>query len=104
MISHDQLFDGIAESRDPASVDIHYVYVENPDITCRELIRASGGRTVPMVIGFYVACANLPSDAELAPGQRPWCRIYRHEDTPQWILKHEREHCFGWKDAWLFSL
>jgi hypothetical protein len=104
MISQNQLFDGIAQPRPPESVDIELVYVENPDIKCREIIRASGGRPVPMIVGFYLACANLPSDAELSAGQRPWCRIYLHEDTPQWTVEHEREHCYGWRDVGLFSL
>lgn len=102
-ITTHELYDGIAAERQLDGMEIIIERVPNPDLRCRELIRAAGGTPIPWGLGFYGACANLPFDAQLAPGQRPWCRIVIWEDEPEdsRTLRHELEHCQGYRDAFI---
>lgn len=43
----------------------------------------------------YHACAVVPKDHELKPGQRPWCIVAVPRDNAE-LLEHELRHCEGW--------
>lgn len=100
-ITPHELYEGIAAERTLDGMDIIIERVQNPDMRCREIIRVAGGTPIHWAIGLYAACANLPYDAQLAPGQRPWCRIVVWEDEPEdsSTLRHELEHCKGYRDT-----
>ena len=94
-----QLIDGIAEPRSREEIDITVYEVP---ITawgkCLELV----GRVEPvkaalsvLMLAPYHACAIIPRDADLKPGQRPWCLVAVPEGDPE-TLEHELRHCEGW--------
>ncbi len=94
-----RLIDGIAEPRDRNDMDI--TLYEHPVTAwgkCLELAAArSPVSAVFSVITLspYLACAVVPKDHELKPGQRPWCIVAVPEDAPE-LLEHELRHCEGW--------
>ncbi len=94
-----RLIDGIAEPRDRNDMDI--TLYEHPVTAwgkCLELAAArSPVSAVFSVITLspYLACAVVPKDHELKPGQRPWCIVAVPEGAPK-MLEHELRHCEGW--------
>lgn len=96
-----ELYEGISAPRDLADIDLVIERVPDPDLRCRDLFRASGGRALPWGFAFYAGCANLPFDREIPEGRRPWCRVVIWDGEPanSRILRHELEHCQGYRDA-----
>ena len=96
---HARLIDGIAEPRDRADMDIElHVHPVTAWGKCLELAAArSPVSAVFSVLSLspYLACAVVPKDHELRPGQRPWCIVAVPEDAPE-LLEHELRHCEGW--------
>lgn len=94
-----QLFDGIAAPRDRGSIDItiHRVPVTAWPKCVEIMAERAPWMAAASVVTLSVvhACARVPRDKSLAPGQRPWCVIA----VPAWddvALEHELRHCEGW--------
>jgi hypothetical protein len=100
-ITTHQLYDGIAAPRDLDEIDIYVMRVPNPDLVCRDMIRRSGASPMPWGLTFYPACSNLPFDHEIPEGERPWCTIviWEQERENSWLVRHELEHCQGYRDV-----
>ena len=94
-----RLVPGIAEPRSRAEMDIRvHTYGVTAWGKCLEL--AAGRSPVSAVFSVltlspYHACAVVPRDHELRPGQRPWCIVAVPEGDPD-LLEHELRHCEGW--------
>lgn len=90
---------GIKEPRDRNKMDITiYKYPITAWGKCLEL--ASSRAPVSAILSVvtlspFNACAIVPKDHELDPGERPWCIVAVPEDDEE-LLEHELRHCEGW--------
>ena len=94
-----RLIDGIAEPRDRNNMDI--TYHKSSTIAWGKCLELASARSPVsalfsvLTLSPYPACAVVPKDHELKPGQRPWCIVA----VPEWseeLLEHELRHCEGW--------
>ena len=96
---HARLIPGIATPRDRAEMDIVvHEYALTAWGKCLEL--AASRSPVSAVFSVvtlspYHACAVVPKDHELRPGQRPWCIVAVPRGDAE-LLEHELRHCEGW--------
>ncbi len=94
-----RLISGIATPRDRTKMDIElHEYSVTAWGKCLEL--AASRSPVSAVFSVvtlspYHACAVVPKDHELKPGQRPWCIVAVPRDNAE-LLEHELRHCEGW--------
>ena len=90
---------GIKEPRDRNKMDITiYRYPITAWGKCLEL--ASSRAPVSAILSVvtlspFNACAIVPKDHELDPGERPWCIVAVPEGDEE-LLEHELRHCEGW--------
>ena len=90
---------GIKEPRDRNKMDITiYKYPITAWGKCLEL--ASSRAPVSAILSVvtlspFNACAIVPKDHELDPGERPWCIVAVPEGDEE-LLEHELRHCEGW--------
>ncbi len=96
---HARLIPGIAEPRNRNDMDIElHEYALTAWGKCLEL--AAGRSPISAVFSVvtlspYHACAVVPKDHELRPGQRPWCIVAVPRGNAE-LLEHELRHCEGW--------
>jgi hypothetical protein len=82
---------------------------DNIDITIHEVPILAWGKCLGIVakaspmmavisvltLSPMLGCARVARDADLAPGQKPWCVIAVPEGDAE-TLEHELRHCEGW--------
>lgn len=94
-----RLIAGIKTPRDRNNMDITiHEYPLTAWGKCLEL--ASSRAPVSAILSVvtlspFNACAVVPKDHELEPGERPWC-IVAVPEGDQDLLEHELRHCEGW--------
>lgn len=96
---HARLIPGIAAPRDRAEMDIELH--ELPVTAWGKCLELAAGRSPVsavfsvLTLSPYHACAVVPKDHELRPGQRPWCIVAVPAGDAE-LLEHELRHCEGW--------
>ena len=68
-----ELYPCVSEPRPLENVDvtIKYASLLTTDWHCRQQIKETGGKAVPILLGFYHSCATLPCDASVPDGEKP---------------------------------
>lgn len=94
-----RLFDGISTPRNRDNVDISiHRYPVTAWGKCLEMLmekRPFLAALSVVTISPIHACARLPRDRHLKPGQKPWCVVAVPNGEPE-TLEHEIRHCEGW--------
>lgn len=94
-----RLFDGISKPRhrDDINITVHR-YSITAWGKCLEMLadrRPLLAALSVLTISPIHACARLPRDKQLKPGQKPWCIVAVPDGEPE-TLEHEIRHCEGW--------
>jgi len=104
--SRAKLMDGINTPRDRNDMDIT---IHRFPVTawpkCLEILADKStvlAVASALTLTVYHACARVPRDASLKPGQRPWCIVAVPEGDDD-ALEHELRHCEGWDHPHTFD-
>lgn len=90
----------VMQERSNFDLVLNYVPEAQVDSVCRKQIRDSGGSPGSPFLMVYYACATVPCDSHLKPGERPWCLVTLPEGASADDIRyqHELAHCRGWMD------
>lgn len=92
-----RLLPGIERPRDRHAMNILiYFYPMTAWPACIAAMAERGAASgLLAIVNVYRACAFLPRDDQLEPGEPPRCKIHVPENAPD-LLEHELRHCEGW--------